>query len=238
MLQMCYKLVEHTTIRYTLEKELDFQHARWLRGAICGKVDRPEFHHHACDGFVYQHPLIRYDICGNQAIIHGLAEGAFLLRAIPNFEILRLGPEEYRVLDYSTEVNRLELGPCAEPVIYHFQTPYLALNQLNHPTWEKGDPFARRRLLERIVVGNLLSLSKAVGLSVSERLHAEVDLIPDSWHELKPGLRLQGFRGAVQVNFRLPERWGIGKSSARGFGTLVREEVQRGQDEASCRYNN
>jgi hypothetical protein len=221
----CSKHVEHTTVSFTLDRELDLRHARWLRGAIGRLIDRPEFHHHSAQGLLYQHPLIRYSVHCNQAVISGLAEGAFLLRGLPAFQALRLGRAESRVLSHSMKTSRWELGPTQEPIIYHFQTPYLALNQANYPAWERSDPFARRRLLQRIVVGNLLSLAKAINLNVTDRLHAEVDLQPDGWHELKPGLQLLGFRGAVAVNFELPEAWGIGKSSARGFGTLCREEA-------------
>jgi hypothetical protein len=79
-------------------------------------------------------------------------------------------------------------------------------------------------LLERVVIGNLLSLSKAIDLHVSERLHAEVDLHPCGLQVLKPGVELLGFGGSIRINFRLPLRWGIGKSSARGFGTLITQE--------------
>jgi hypothetical protein len=41
---------------------------------------------------------------------------------------------------------------------------------------------------------------------------------------LKPGVELLGFEGSIRINFRLPLRWGIGKSSARGFGTLIAQE--------------
>ena len=80
-------------------------------------------------------------------------------------------------------------------------------------------------MLSRIVVGNILSLSKSIGLHVSERLNAEVDLEPCGLQTLKPGVALLGFRGSIHINFRLPARWGIGKSSARGFGTLTAQEA-------------
>jgi len=35
---------------------------------------------------------------------------------------------------------------------------------------------------------------------------------------------LLGFLGSLRTNFQLPERWGIGKSSSRGFGTLIVQE--------------
>ena len=134
-----------------------------------------------------------------------------------------MGGESLRILEQHAHSSRLQIGPATGPVIYRFETPYLALNQENFGIWQLSDPFTRRRLLQRVVVGNLLSLAKAVNLHVTDPLHAEVDLEPDDWHDLKPGVRLLGFRGLVQVNFLLPDRWGIGKSSARGFGTLIRK---------------
>ena len=107
---------------------------------------------------------------------------------------------------------------------YVFQTPYLALNQDNFQTWEGSDGPERKRLLSRIVVGNLLSLSKTIGLHVAERLRAEVDLHPCSFQTLKPGVELLGFLGSLRTNFQLPERSGVYKSSLRGFGTLIVQE--------------
>jgi Cas6b C-terminal domain/Cas6b N-terminal domain len=225
VLQTSSRLVEFTVARYTVKQPLDPCHARWLRGALASQVGRSEFHNHTGHKLVYQHPLIRYDVCKNQALVLGMAHGAFLLRNLPAFDSLRLGPATHQVLKARIEASRVEIGPSDEPIIYRFDSPFLALNQQNHQTWMQSDTFARRRLLERIVIGNLLSLSKAIGLDVAEKLHADVDLSPEGWQELKPGVELLGFRGVIQVNFRLPDGWGIGKSSARGFGTLRREGI-------------
>ena len=225
--------IEQTIIRIRLGCHLTLNHVRWLRGSMAKLIDRPEFHHHTSAGLVYKHPLIRYAVQGDEAYIMGLAAGAFLLRAVPRIETLHLGTEEYPVLERRQEVSRFALGPVPAPVIYHFTAPYLALNQENYALWQCSDLFSRRALLQRVVVGNLLSLSKAIGLDVSERLQAEVELEPSGFHELKPGVRLLGFQGAIRINFALPNFWGIGKSSARGFGTLISEEGNHGasQDE-------
>jgi hypothetical protein len=211
--------------RHVIAAHLHRAHARWLRGAVVAKVDHPEFHHHRGTDLLYRHPLIRYDVSPDAAVIAGLAEGALLLRGLPRFEELTLGNERHPVIEHRMETVRVNIGPTRRPVSYQVKTPYLALNQENHMSWEHGSPIERRRLLERVVVGNLLSLSKAVGLHVEERLRAEVDLETIGLHELKPGVRLLGFRGTFRVNFAVPDGWGIGKSSARGFGTLNRMEV-------------
>lgn len=216
------KWTDRTSIGYEVDGGLDLRHARWLRGAIAGRGTRPEFHNHADDGFIYRHPLIRYDVSTGVAVITGLAAGSLLLRGLPAFDVLELGPSRHPVLSRSCESDRVTIGPTPESILYRFRSPYLALNQENHARWERDQEPDRKRLLERVIVGNLLSLSKAIGLHVEDRLRAEVDLKPDGWHEIKPGVRLRGFRGTIRVNYLIPDLWGIGKSSARGFGTLSR----------------
>ncbi len=225
------KPIEMTVVRHTIGISLRMTHARWLRGAFARQVDRPEFHQHLEDGLLYRHPLIRYDVSTGDAVVAGLAAGAVLLRGVPPFMEITLGRETHRVLHHQQDVRRVELGPTPEPVDYQFRAPYLALNQNNHEAWDRNPEVDRHRLLERVVVGNLLSLSKAVGLHVEERLIAKVDLEPDGWHEIKPGVRLLGFRGTIRVNYLIPDLWGLGKSSSRGFGTLFRLEKPHVEDQ-------
>ncbi len=224
MITTTSKKVDYVVVRHRLDATLDRRHARWLRGSVAGQVDRPEFHQHVGDHLIYRHPLIRYDIDSDDAVIAGLAEGSMLLRAVPPFDEFTLGGTRHRVLDYRREMNRVDIGPTSRPIVYGFRTPYLALNQENHVTWERGRSEDRRRLLERVVVGNMLSLSKSIGLHVEDRISAEVDLEAVGPQEVKPGVCLLGFLGRVRINFALPDGWGIGKSSSRGFGTLNREE--------------
>lgn len=224
MIETCHKLVEWTSLRHDLGIALGPRHAHWLRGAVAQRARRVEFHQHGDEGLIYRHPLIRYDASTGQAVVAGLAEGALLLRGMPAFDSFLLGSETFPVVTRSVDAGRTAVGPSGEMIRYGFRSSYLALNQENHEAWERGHAAERRRLLQRIVVGNLLSLSKGIGLHVAERLEAEVDLEPSGWQELKPGVRLLGFQGTFRVNYQIPDGWGIGKSSSRGFGTLTREE--------------
>lgn len=219
------KQIEYSIACYCLGMMLELPHARWLRGAVARRSARPEFHQHDGDHLIYHHPLVRYDVSTGEAIIAGLAEGAVLLRSLPAFDEFSLGGATHQVLGHRVDMRRVAIGPTREPVSYTFRSPYLALNQENHRAWSRSSPSGRIGLLGRVLVGNLLSLSKAIGLHVEERLRVEIDLEPDGWHELKPGVRLLGFGGSFRVNFALPDHWGIGKSSSRGFGTLTRQEA-------------
>ena len=126
-------------------------------------------------------------------------------------------------LAVSSSVERSKVGPVAEPIAYEFRSPYLALNQENHRAWERCRPVAARSGTDRR--GQLAVAFQGHRAARRASAQAEVALEPDGWHELKPGMRLLGFRGTFTVNFALPDGWGIGKSSARGFGTAIRREA-------------
>ncbi len=224
MIDTVSKNIDFTIVRHDLGIRLTIAHARWLRGAVIRRADRPEFHQHGDDGLIHQQPLIRYDVSTGLAELAGIAEGALLLRSLPPFDGFTLGRETVHVRRREVDSGRVEIGPTAKAIRYRFLTPYLGLNQENHRQWERSTGDERRRLLERVVIGNMLSLSKSIGLHVAERLHAEVALRPCGLQVLKPGVELLGFEGSIRVNYGLPLRWGIGKSSARGFGTLIAEE--------------
>src|SRR4051794_33722522 len=97
------KSVEYTTVHHVIASPLHRSHARWLRGAVVAKVDHPEFHHHRGTDLLYHHPLIRYDVTPDAAVIAGLAEGALLLRGLPRFEELTLGNERHPVIEHRME---------------------------------------------------------------------------------------------------------------------------------------
>lgn len=188
-------------------------------------MDQPEFHHHVGRGRIYSHPLIRYDTSNGSPVISGLGDGAYLLRAMPAINRLRIGNEEYVVSGQSDRAERFEIGPTSSAILYELSSPYLALNQKNYRLWTSASARERDELLSRIIVGNILSFSKAIGLSVRDRIVAEPSLEPNGHFTLKPGVKLFGFRGSFRVNFQLPSGWGLGKSSSRGFGTVQQLEV-------------
>ncbi len=78
-----------------------------------------------------------------------------------------------------------------------------------------------KRFLEKILVGNLLSISKSLGYTVPSRIIADIGKVKEVDTSLK-GTHMLGFLGQFSVNFSIPDYWGIGKSVSRGFGTVKR----------------
>jgi len=233
-------MIESISLRLEMEESLAIDDARRLRGFLGHEYqNRPEFHHHLPNGLVYQHPLIQYKVLDGAGWITGLKEGAFLLLAMKPPDEVYIRNQRIRITNYQFTRDKIAFGITEEPIRYRFITPWLPLNSENYRQFEK----IRREhskvdaLLCKILIGNLLSLSKAVKYVVPDRLQASLELELAGEFTLKPsdplhlhsnaqnrGLKMLGFKGEFGVNFVLPNFWGIGKSAARGFGTTIKKK--------------
>jgi hypothetical protein len=98
----------------------------------------------------------------------------------------------------------------------------LALNEKNYQKYKhEQSPDLRKTLLESILIGNIISLSKSLGYTVSGPIQAEIKFVREVPAKLK-GVGMTAFMGRFSVNFEIPDLLGIGKSVSRGFGTIKR----------------
>lgn len=217
--------IETSELMISTERALENNNSGAIRGFF-GRLFKtvPAFHGHTGTAFIYKHPLIQYNVRNGSALIMGLKEGAYLLKAIPTLEHLTIQGEELPVVTQTRSDGVSDFGLSDIPVHYSFVTRWIALNQDNYRTYcaLKNDSTAENRLLTRILIGNLLSLSKAVGYVVDEPI--QVALAVDGCEELeaKRGVHLVGFSGRFRANFAIPDNWGVGKFSSRGYGTVAR----------------
>ncbi len=220
------RAIEQTVLTISCNKHLDLQDARFLRGVFASVYpNRPEFHGHGPTGLVYAHPRIQYKVVDGQGLIMGLEEGAFLLQLAEPPVRIRLGARWLDISSVDRVVRTVPFGLAELPFEYKFVTPWVALNEENHVRFQvtsvRGKE-ATNALMRRVLVGNLLSTSKALGYEVPGPIHVEVDVEEPTEVVLKPGVVLLGFLGRFRANFWIPPLWGIGKQSARGFGAVER----------------
>jgi len=108
---------------------------------------------------------------------------------------------------------------------YSFLTPWLALNEKNYEKYQGLENWAeKKRFLAKILVGNIISMSKGLGYTVPEPIKADISKIREVRTSLK-GTPMLGFLGTFSVNFSIPDYFGLGKSVSRGFGTVRRLNV-------------
>ena len=215
--------LEKTEIWITTEKPLELSDGRAIRGFFGNLYkNRPEFHGHRGDKLVYKHPLIQYKVLDCSALIVGLKEGAYLLKAVPKLEFLEIYFQKYSILEQEITTDVLHFGLTEHMIRYSFVTPWVGLNEENYDKYisVKRNPTEAKALLNRILAGNLLSMSKSLGYVVEDRIRVITNLEEGEAMEVKEGVKLVAFKGGFETNFLIPDLWGIGKFSSRGFGTI------------------
>jgi hypothetical protein len=224
-------LIDIIDCRLRLSRPVTPGEASLLRGFF-GRAFEDEvlLHHHSPDGgLIYDYPRVQFKVLDRTAHLIALGEGCPLVTRIwTELDHAQIGGEELTILESGLVRRREPLGEADEPISYRFCTPWLGLNQDNHARYRQTtDRAERSALLGRILIGNCLALAKAFGHHVAARLVVDVTGLRPWGARLKK-VGMDGFVGTFRINFRVPDRVGIGKSVSRGFGTV--ERLDRGEE--------
>ncbi len=217
--------IEITKLAFVVDKVVDRSATEKIRGYLGNMFwHRPELHHHRGDGsLVYRYPVVQYKIVNDECILIGFGEGGEVLKEVfQELRVINLNGTWQEVISRSIETYLVQFGIASNPISYVFLTPWLALNEENYEKYQRfGSEEKRKELLSRVLVGNILSIAKSLGYTVKEEIRAEIKRIRETSTKLK-GTPMLGFWGEFAVNFEIPDYFGLGKSVARGFGTIVR----------------
>lgn len=192
---------------------LPYRDAARFRGYVAGMFRQyPLLHHHFDDGLRYAYPLVQYKVLREAAVILALGNLAPLLSEV----FLKIEDTEK-----SIATRCLETAVTSEMHTYRFATPYLGLNQENYAQYRTAPALQRKALVERVLVGNILSFWKGIGYYEEQRVFVTAEL--RETRALLKGVEMQAFTGKFVSNALLPCGIGLGKSVARGFGVIERE---------------
>jgi len=195
-----------------------------LRGYFAERFGDFILIHHHLNGelLLYKMPLIQYKILEAKPFVLGINEGTELLQKIyQEIEYLKIGDREYQIMEKKI-VFRTESFGLTEDTdnFFTFLTPWLALNEDNYGKYQKFGTWAEKKgLLEKILIGNIISMSKSLGYTVPKPITANIYHLKEVQTRLKDN-SMRGFLGKFAVNFEIPDYFGIGKSVSRGFGTI------------------
>lgn len=214
--------IEKTEIWLTCDQPLEGD-GRAVRGFFGNLYrNRPEFHGHRGNTLIYKHPLIQYKVFGGSALIIGLKDGAYLLKAVPELEDIEIYYKRRSVIKHNTCNQNVPFGLTDGLIPYSFATPWVGLNENNYQlylsTRDAGED--TRVLLDRILIGHILSMCKSVGYVVKGKVRVNTRLREDVAVEIKEDVKLLAFNGEFETNFLIPEFWGIGGKVSLGYGTV------------------
>lgn len=192
---------------------------RGYLGHLFGESDT-EFHHH--DANPYRYPLVQYKKLGKTLVVLGINEYARVVQdRVPELTHINLPSSRARVTAIALESRTT---PVSEGyAAYRFSTPWLALNSENYARYKALDARLRPGFLEGILAANALSLLKGVRMRAPFRVMARLGQHrPTS--VICNANRFMGFWASFALNVTLPDHVGLGKSVAKGFGAIGREE--------------
>lgn len=202
----------------------------WLLHKVRGYFSRQfeQFdllHNHEAnsDRVIYRYPAVQFKIHENLAIHAYKPEGISVLKELfLGVENIVIEGRVVKVNSKEIEVGEVEFGEDGEMYVYEFVTPWIALNQENYKEFlALGTEEQRKEKLHAILINNIISFCKFAGYTVGERLVVKSNL--KSVDTNLKGKVHMGFLGEFMVNFRLPGLLGLGKSTSRGYGNVLRK---------------
>ncbi|MBL7110107.1 MAG: hypothetical protein ISS11_07710 [Candidatus Marinimicrobia bacterium] len=197
-----------------------------LRGDIASQY--PQFtliHNHLeNENLRYGYPSIQFKVIDKKPMIIGIQDGIEVLKQVfMKLEDVKIEGDKIEIHEKSIQLDVLRFGQTSDYKSYKLSLPWMALNQKNHQEYKTLNWHEKRTFLERILRGNLISLSKGLDYTIPSIDNIFVQ------SDLKPVIRnfknqkMLCFTGTFRTNFEIPDYLGIGKQTARGFGTVVHQ---------------
>ena len=210
-----------TTIQFP-EIKLATRDGHKLRGYFgqLFKEHSPLLHNHFDDGgFRYRYPLVQYKVLNGTPSLVGIGEGAALLVQL-FLKIKEIDIDGKRYATASKQMQNTDYEPSFDGNLhkYRFDTLWMGLNQKNYPEYMNLPEQDRAAFLNHKIQNHILAFFKAVNYHCQERIMVIADL-QEANTNFK-GQRMTVFSGTFVTNAVLPNFVGIGKSTARGFGSI------------------
>ncbi len=214
--------IKYSIVRFS-DLNFDARYGNKIRGYFANKYsERVITSNHRADGKLrYSYPLVQYKVINKIASICGIEEGAKeVIEMGIDTDIMKIEDSLIEVIRKEYLVSDENLGESEDYVSYEFIHPWLALNQSNKTLFEKSNEIEREEMLQKILIGNIISMSKGLNYNITKKLKVWIDLYQCSVNF--KNIKMIGFKGNFKINFNIPDYLGIGKSVSRGFGTVCK----------------
>jgi hypothetical protein len=210
----------YTTIGIDSDKIISITSLRGFFGNSF--ISIPEFHHHSESS--YHYPMIQYKKIGKELILMGISKYAELVfEKLSTIDKILINNKEIPVNNIQIELTKNEIK-LLEDTNYRFITPWLALNEKNYKTYLKLATKERKPFLERILVGNILSMLKGLGIRIEFKIDVKISKISSKTTQVHYN-KFVGFYCDWNSNILIPKYCGLGKSVSKGYGTVIKNDI-------------
>lgn len=197
-----------------------------FRGAVIASLKEKNilYHNHIEEKFRYAYPLIQYKRIHKKAAIVCIGEGVKAIHelfASDNF-LFKIGEKETEMrMDYAKAYDN-DIRICDTVQFYRLHN-WLPLNSENYGKFQSADNLVEKiQILEHVLIGNILSFLKGVGIHIEEQLEIHITNITDQRPATYKKIKMMAFDIEFKANLYLPQYIGIGKNASVGYGILTK----------------
>ena len=155
---------------------------------------------------------------GTEAIGQFFSEGTFTFNIGNRYVKMELGSVLSRKCLVQTWNSMFKYRICR----------WIPLNSENYQRYKAMEGISEKiSFLESILIANLLSFSKGIGVYVEKEIQCKLTSLHDPFLVKNKGIKLMAFDIEFVTNMSLPDYIGIGKNASIGYGvvTHVRNET-------------
>lgn len=219
-----YKL---PTIVIQFDNEIESKALPYFRGAVIASLEKKDilFHNHDDDKLRYSYPLIQYKRIHRKAAVMGIGKGIEVISQLLtardfNYQI---GNEKVEMHIEAVNAYDNEIA-LADNVTYHYRLlNWLPLNSSNYSQYQNSESLVERiQILERVLIGNILSFLKGIDIHLEEHLDLHITDITGQRAVTYKKVKLMAFDIEFKANIQLPQYIGIGKNASIGCGVLTK----------------
>ena len=223
------------TICIEFKNEIKHWEIPLFRGAVLSVIgDNADilFHNHETDGFRYAYPLIQYKRIHGKAALMAIGEGTDAIGDFFSKEIIdiRLGERDLRLDVENVKANQIRVQLWNADFEYSLRK-WLPLNQENFEIFSQTEGVvARCAMLERTLIGNMLSFLKGCGIHIEDELHCTITQLSEPFNIKYKGVNMKGFDVEFKTNLSMPDFIGLGKGVSLGNGMVTRKYNKRDRE--------
>lgn len=215
------------TIIIQFENEIGSNAITHFRGAVIASLKEKDilFHNHDEGKLRYAYPLIQYKRIHKKAAVMGVGKGIEVISQLltPHGFNYQIGKEKVEMRIESVNAYNHEVTLAGDTEYRYRLRNWLPLNSNNYKQYQELESMVERiMVLERVLIGNILSFLKGVGIHLEKQIELHITDLTGQRALTYKKVKLMAFDIEFKANICLPQYIGIGKNASIGCGVLTK----------------
>ena len=209
----------------TFKNKISQEEIPFFRGSIIRLSDNASFfHNHQEEGFRYAYPLVQYKRIDGHAAVLGINEGGEAIEELFKDRVryeCQLGNRQVEMELIGIRSEKVSIHCMEQDHIYSIKG-WLPLNRENYRSYLSADGLAAQiAMLERILIGNILSFAKGLGVFFEIPVRCRIFQLENEKSFNYKNVGLLSFSAKFRTNVSLPAYIGLGKSVSINNGVVT-----------------